>query len=214
MNTALKVLAALLLAVSAQASILKTENGDKKVENVTVAKAGTVNTDGKDVAVGVIGAGLRTKKVLIANVKVYVAELLSSDSSKFVRNDAEALKSLELSTTIALRLNFVRSVEAEKVQVSFRDALTANSVDLKDPAIDAFLKAVSAGGEATEGKALTIVTQKSADGSEAVFYEDTAGKVTKVPGNKGLSRNIMSIWLGNPADGGIEKLKEQLIKGL
>jgi hypothetical protein len=204
----------LTLASYSQASLLKTEAGDKKIESITISKSGIVTIEGKDTTLTTLGAGLRTKKVLIANVKVYVAEIFSSEATKFVRTEAEALNSIDLSGTSAVKLNFLRSVDAEKVQVSFRDALKANNVNLTDAGVDAFLKAVSAGGEATEGKSLIIVTQKNADGTESAYYEDTTGKSTKVSGSKGLAKSILSIWLGTPSDDGVAKLKEQILKGL
>lgn len=209
------ILASTLMASSAFASILTTTAGDKSIEGVKIAKTGTVTVDGAPVAVTLIGAGLRSKKVVIVNVKVYVAELLASDAGKFVRNENDALKSLEQSQTIAIRLNFLRGVDAETVQSSFKEALQANNVNINDAAVAQFLAAVKNGGDAANGKALTIVTQKDATtGKETVSYEDTAGKVTRTTGDAGFSSKIMSIWLGNPSDNGVANLKAQLIQGL
>lgn len=204
-----------LFATSAFAGLVTTTKASgKSVEGVSVAQEANVNLNNQAIPVSVIGAGLRTKKVLIAKVKVYVAELLSSDASKFVRADGKALASLEESRTIALRMTFLRDVEAEKVQTSFKEALATNQVNTNDAAVSQFLAAVSNGGEAKSGKSLVIVTQKNADGSESVSYEDTNGKVTTVAGTKGLSAKIMSIWLGKPSDDGVANLKAQIIQGL
>lgn len=206
--------AALLFSVSAFAGILQTTPGSKSVENVQIAQEGSVSVGGQQIPVSIIGAGIRTKKVAIVNVKVYVAELLSSDSSKFVRNETDALNSLEQSRTIAMRLNFVRGVDAPTVQTSFAEALKTNGVDTSETAVAQFLTAVAQGGDAVSEKTLTIVTQKNADLTETVFYEDSNGKVTQVNGPQGFSRKLMSIWLGNPADAGVANLKQQMIKGL
>jgi hypothetical protein len=206
--------AALTVSASAFAGLLTTTPGSKVIEGVTVSQTGTVNVENQQLPVSIVGAGLRSKKVAIVNVKVYVAELLSSDASKFVRSDAQALASLEQSRTVAIRLNFVRGVDAPTVQSSFAEALKANSISTQEPAMAQFLAAVASGGDAISGKALTIATQKNADKTETVYYEDSNGQVTKVTGNEGFSAKIMSIWLGTPSDSGVANLKQQLIQGL
>ena len=75
------MIAVAMLSTSAFAGILKTTAGDKAIEGVQIAKEGTVSIGGQDLPVSIIGAGLRKKKVAIMQVKVYVAELLSSDAS-------------------------------------------------------------------------------------------------------------------------------------
>lgn len=208
------VLASTLMASSTFAAVLTTTPGDKVIEGIKIAQTGQVNIENQQLPVSLIGAGLRAKHVVIANVKVYVAELLSSDASKFVRTDADALKSLDDSRTIALRMTFLRGVDAATVQTSFKEALDANKVNTADAAMSQFLTAVAKGGDAVNGKTLTIVMQKNADKTESVYYEDSNAKVTKVDGRQGFSSEIMSIWLGTPADSGVANLKVQLIKGL
>lgn len=214
-SSVLALVATTLVATSSMAGLVSpTKASGKSVEGVKIAQEANINIENQSIPVSIIGAGLRTKKVLIAKVKVYVAELLSSDASKFVRKSSEALKSLEESRTITLRMTFLRNVEAEKVQTSFKEALAANNVNTNDAAVSQFLKAVANGGDAVEGKTLTVVTNKNADGSEKVYYEDTNGKVTVVSGNAGLSKNLMSIWLGTPSDSGVADLKSSIIEGL
>jgi hypothetical protein len=205
-----------LAASSAFAALLTTTAGDKSIEGIKIAQEGQVNIDGQQLPVSLVGAGLRAKKVVIVNVKVYVAELLSSDASKFVRDDKNdaALNSLDNSRTTALRMTFLRGVDAATVQTSFKEALQANSVNVTDASVAQFLKAVEKGGDAVNGKALTIVTQQNADKTESVYYEDSNGQVTKINGNQGFARQLMSIWLGKSADSGVAALKAQLIKGL
>jgi hypothetical protein len=209
------VLATTLIASSSFAALLTTTPGDKVINGVKIAKDGQVNINGQQIPVELIGAGLRAKRVVIANVKVYVAELLSSDASKFVRTDADALSSLDQSRTIALRLTFLRGVDAATVQTSYKEALDANKISTSDAAIAQFLQAVTAGGDADNGKAMTIVTNKEANGDETVYYEGTKdGAPAKITGPKGFSNKLMAIWLGTPADSGLANLKTQLIKGM
>jgi hypothetical protein len=208
------ILATTLFASSSFAALLTTNAGDKSIEGVKIAKDGQVNINGQQIPVSIIGSGLRTKKVLIVNVKVYVAELLSSDASKFVRSEDQALSSLDQSRTIALRLTFLRGVDAETVQTSYKEALDANNINTSDAGVAQFLAAVKAGGDADNGKTMTIVTSKEADGSETVYYEGTkGGEPAVIKGSKGLSNKLMAIWLGQSADSGLETLKAQIIKG-
>jgi len=207
------VLAVAGLTSTAFAGILTTTAGDKSVEGVAIAKEGTVSLDNQQIPVSIVGAGLRAKKVAIVSVKVYVAELLSTDASQFVRNEAEALASLDQSRTVVLRMNFLRGVDAPTVQSAFADGFKANNINTSEPAIAQFLKAVSDGGDAVSGKSMTIVAQKNADKTESVYYEDSNGKVTKISGSEGLSKKVMALWLGTMVDSGAQKMKEQIIQG-
>ena len=207
------LLSALLSSSLATASILKVESSDQKLENLLLAKSATLQMEGKSTPLVALGSGLRQKKVIFVHVKVYVAELFAAAGTNFVRTESEALNSLDQANTSAIRLTFLRSVDAEKVEGSFKEALSANKVDIKDPAIESFLKAVHASGEAHEGKSLLLAIQKNSDGSETLVFEDTNEKVEKINGTKGLGKNILSIWLGQSVDDGIAKLKESLLKG-
>lgn len=213
MKSVLLSLVVALAAVTVNASILTTTPGKNDIAGVNVAKEATLNVNNQALPLELIGAGLRNKKVLFANVKVYVAELFSSDAAKFVRTESDALTSLDSSRTIAMQLNFVRTVEADKVQTSFRESFEANKIDMNEPSIAAFLKAAKAGGEAVDGKALLIASTKNADGTETIYYETTSGQVTTVAATAGTTKKIMSIWLGRSADDNLAKLKGDLISG-
>lgn len=107
---------------------------------------------------------------------------------------------------------FQRDVDTEKIQSSFKEALLTNNVDLKKSEIQKFLEAVKNGGEVKEGKSLTILGTKKADGSETLAYEDSNLKITTIVGGAGFIRDIFSIWLGKASDAGIEKLKAEILK--
>lgn len=205
------VLGLVLVNSLAFANVLTLEGEDKTIEGVKIAKSGVIENEGQKFPVGIVGAGLRAKKVLIANVKVYVAQLLASDPTKFVRAETEALHSLENMQGVAIQMHFLRTVEAEKVQVSFQDALIANQADLKAIYIKEFLNAVAKGGDAVEGKTLTVVALKNTDGTETVIYENSAGQTQKINGPVGFSTQVLSIWMGKSADTGVAALKSQII---
>ena len=113
--------------------------------------------------------------------------------------------------TAVVQLTFLRDVEADKVQVSFRDALVANNIDINSAEVTKLFSFMVAGGEAKNGKTMTFVTNKNPDGTETLYFEDTNGTVNSVVG-KDLTKNIFSMWLGVPADDGLKKLKEELLK--
>ncbi len=216
MKNMIVALAAVVAMTSTASAALLTTTHDsgKKIENISIASEASINLDNQQIPVSIIGAGLRSKKVALVSVKVYVAELMSSDSSLFIRNESEALASLDRSRAIAYRLNFVRNVDAETVQKSFAEALEVNNVDATEPAVAQFLQAVKAGGDAVAGKSLVVVARKNADYSETLVWEDSNGQVTKVNGPAGFAKKIFVICLGKGADSGVDKLRAQLVKGL
>ncbi len=193
------------------ASILSKENGSQSIEGVKVSKTANLEVQNQKIGMDLVGAGLRGKKVLFTQVKVYVAELFSSDASQFIRTKKEALTSFDKSRTTAIRLTFLRSVDAETVQTSFRDALDANAIDTESKQMSTFLNAVNNGGEAVNGQSMIIATQKNADKTETVYYEDTQGHLNTVQGPQGFAKEIMAIWLGEAADPGISELQNQIL---
>lgn len=201
-------LATALLGVSpALAQILKTQAGSEKIEGVALP-ASASTAEGQKLQF--VGAGLRNKKVVMVNVRVYVGSFLIADTAKFKK--ADALKTVTEASPAAIQLHFLRDVDADKVQSSFKEALEANKVDLKKTEVQKFLDAVKNGGEAKKGSTLTILGSKRSDGSEVVVYEDSNLKATTVSGGAGFIQDIFSIWLGHPSDDGVAKLKSDILK--
>lgn len=207
------VLSLAFLTQVANAGVLSLEKGNKSIEGVNIAKSATLTVSGAGEKLDYIGSGLRSKKVLIANVKVYVAQLFLDNAGKFVRTDSGAVKSLNDMKAGAIHLTFLRSVDAPTVQVSFRDAFDANNVDLNNKGVAAFLAAVKAGADAQNGKSMNISLRKDDKGVVTVVYENTSGKETTITGDNVLFNGILSIWLGAPADSGLKNLKAAILKG-
>ena len=197
---------------STWAALLTPEGQGQKVEQITLSTAATVNIGGENLKLTSVGGGLRAKKVVFVNVKVYVGQLYVSSPEKFVKNDAGALASLKDQKAVAVQLHFLRNVDAENVQKSFKEALAVNSVNVEDASVHEFLSAVVKGGEAKEGKSLTVLGAKLSDGSESISYETTSGQVTVVKGSAGFVEKVFSIWLGKPADDGVAQLKKSILK--
>lgn len=210
----LSMISICFFVTSTFAAILQTTPSSHHIEKIQIAKEGTVSIEEQKIPVSLLGAGLREKKVMVFPVNVYVAELFANEPGKFIRTSTEALNSLEQSQTIALRLHFLRTVDAATLEKSFKAALLANNLNPSEEPLAGFLAAISSGGEATKGQSLTIVSQKNIDKTERIFYENTSGKMaTPLLGPEGFSKKIMSIWLGVPVDKEVEILKEILIKG-
>lgn len=203
------IFSALFFSPMSFAQILKAPVGTEKLEGVALSPSATT---GEGQTLSLVGAGLRNKKVVMVNVKVYVGALFVADLTKFKKDPAEAHKSVNEASPVAVQLHFLRDVDSEKVQSSFKDALESNKVDLKKPEVQKFLEAVKTGGAAKKGSRLTILGAKKGDGSEVITYEDSNLKATTVSGGPGFLQDIFSIWLGHPSDDGVAKLKSDILK--
>jgi len=205
---------ALLLASFSQASLLTFEQGTLELDNVNLSKSATVNdANGNPTALtmDLLGAGLRSKTVLFIPAKVYVIQLFSDNKPAFTR-DANALTSLvNNSKMIALKITMLRTVDASSLAVSFKEALQANGHAI-DSDLAAMLNIVEKGAPGTQGKELSMLMVKDQAGKVNFYYQDAAGKQQSLSGSSELGAKVMSIWLGKPADDGLAKTKEQLLK--
>lgn len=204
-----------LLTQVASAGVLSLENGTRKIEDVNIASSASVHFGGTSEVqkLDSIGAGLRSKKVLVAKVKVYVAQVFLDNAGKFVRTNDGAMASVSNMKAGAIHLTFLRDVDAPTVQISFREALEANNVNINDKGVAAFLSAVNDGADARNGKSMNISLTKSDDGKVTVVYENTSGVEKTVVGDEVLFKGIFSIWLGTPADSYLAALKADILKG-
>lgn len=209
-----KMLFAFVMASSvfAQAALLTYENGTKDLNGVNLKATATVK-DSKPTALkmDILGAGLRTKTVLIAEVKVYVAQLFSDNKAAFSRDGNSALTSLvQNSTRVALKLDMLRTVSAASLVTSFKEALAANNYAL-DAELTNALNLMQQSADATSGKSITLLMTKDG-GKTNLYYEDTKGAAVSMSGSPELMLKIMSIWLGKPVDDGLAALKTQMLK--
>lgn len=207
----------LVAGLSAQASLLNFTAGAKKLAGVTLSQTATgsvQNSKGAatDVSVTLLGAGLREKKVLIVNAKVYVAELFSNNEAGFSRTSDGALASLaNNSTAVALKISMLRTVSASQLASSFEEALQANNIPLEGE-MKQLLAFVENSADGVNGKSLTMLMVKEGADATTIFYEDTAGSVKQFTGSATLINKVMAIWLGKPVDKGIAECKSQLLQ--
>jgi hypothetical protein len=210
----LKLLSLILITIlplNSFAGLIELQGTPAKKEKINIFPKATTNVAGETISMTSIGSGIRSKKVVFVNVNVYVGQLLVSNPESFNLAETEALSSLKNQKTSAIILNFLRDVEAEKVQNSFKEALVANKVNLEETSIRQFLEAVTKGGVAQNGKTIVLVGSRLKDGQELISYESSTGSIVEIKGSSGLIEKIFSIWLGNPADEGIANLKKSLL---
>lgn len=201
-----------LLSLSASAAVLTPEGRSESKEKATIFNSASATIENEKLTLTSIGSGLRAKKVVFINVKVYVGQIFVTAPDQFKKSDAEALGSLKEQKAVAAQLHFLRDVDGENVQKSFVEALKANKIDLQDNSIKQFLDAVAKGGETKSGKTLTILGAHLKDGSEVIYYETTSGSSTEIKGSAGLIEKVFSIWLGKSADEGVAALKKEILK--
>lgn len=199
-------------SVLAQAALLSYVPGKYKYENVVLNQTAAINDDKgapTEAKMDLLGAGIRSKTILVASVKVYVLQLFADNKAAFSR-DANALNSLDSSSRVALKIDMLRTVSADSLSTSLKDAVEANGYPV-DGEIGNLLSLMSKSAEATSGKSLALLMVKK-DGKTNVYYEDTKGVMQSFVGSADLSKKILSIWLGTPADDGLAALKTTLLK--
>lgn len=207
-----KHLIALLISfttLTSQADILSFDSGTKSIEGVTLNKSATTSNGTK---LDLIGAGLRNKRVLIVNAKVYVIQIFSNNKNGFSR-DAAALSSLVgNSSSVALKITMLRTVEASSLAVSFKEAIEANNYTI-DSEVSKLLNVVESGADGLQGHSLLLLLEKTTDPTKVNFsYQDANNAVKKLTTESSSLTKVLSIWLGIPADKGLAETKSQLLQ--
>lgn len=200
----------ILFSLNTEAALLTPEGSSGTIEKISLPESVTVSASENNLKLSSLGSAMRAKKVMFVNVKVYVGQIFVADKGAF--NKSDALNSLSGQSAAAIQLHFVRDVDAENVQASFKEALKVNKVNLESEAITQFLTAVKKGGVAKSGKTLTILAVKSPESAETISYETNDGTVTEIKGPAGFTKDIFSIWLGTPSDDGVAKFKSDILK--
>ncbi|MGZ3691790.1 MAG: chalcone isomerase family protein [Pseudobdellovibrio sp.] len=213
-----KMLFAFVMAASvfAQAAPLLTYTpGNQNLNGVVLNQTAAINdANGAPTALkmDLLGAGVRSKTVLIVQAKVYTLQLFSDNKAAFSR-DAAALSSLVSSSTrVALRIDMLRTISADQLQGSMQEALQANNYQI-DAELQNVLNLFGKSAEPSQGKSISVLLVKDVKNNKTnLYYQDTAGTTQSVVGSPELMTKILSIWLGNPVDDGIANLKASLLK--
>lgn len=196
------------LFVFAAGSEFVTKAGTATFHEVALASEASVKVGNENYLLTPIGHGLRYKKVVFVKADVYVAELFVSEPKNFSKSDP--IGSLDKSKVVAMRLNFLRDVEAKKLEDAFRSACEGNGFDVNVAPLKDFLLAVKSGAGAKKGKALAVWGVQTAQGSK-IFYQSSDAALAEFPGDKGFVRQIFSLWLGKAGDSGIEAMQKEIL---
>ena len=146
MKSLMTLIAGVLVSSSAFAALLTYEGKGATVEKVALSEKATAQVEGQSITLTSIGSGLRAKKVVFVNVKVYVGQLFVASPETFKKNEAEALGSLKDQKAALVQMHFLRNVDGETVRKTFNEALTANGVNVEDSSVKQFLESVAKGG--------------------------------------------------------------------
>lgn len=201
----------LLLSFTAHAGVLEMKAGDKTVEGVKISKEVVFQSEGKPVALKLYASGLRKKKVALFWAKVYVGQIFAPEGLPTPKTMEEAYATLSKQPVTAVTLTFLRDVGADRQKDAFEDSLQTNGIDPKSEAIKPLFAIVEKAGDAKDTLTTTIVFERRKDGSEWVHYENGKGELQSQSFEKGMNQKILSIWVGKPADSGMERLHDQFL---
>lgn len=188
-------------------AVLEIIPGTQEIEGVKIAGSAIYAKGAQKTILKSVSSGLRIKKVAFIKVKVYVAEWMIAENATWQKSIQE-MKPL---SPVAMRLTFLREVDAEKIESGFRDGLRANKISLDEPAIKAFLKAVVEGGSLKKGQAMTLLGRAEADGSEILVFESGAAVISEIKGPSGFLKQVYSIWFGETTESTLADLKTMLL---
>lgn len=206
----------LAASVASQAApLLSFEAGNQTNNGIVLNKTATINdASGNPTALkmDLLGAGLRSKTVLVVEAKVYVMQLFSDNKAAFSR-DSNALTSLvQNSSRVALRMDMLRTLTASSLATAMKEALVANNYQI-DAELTNILSLFEKSADATQGKSINLLLVKDPKNNKLnVYYEDTKGVLQSVVSSPDVMTKLLSIWLGTPADDGLAKLKASLLK--
>jgi hypothetical protein len=212
------LLAALVLSIHANADLLtlKPTNPPTSNTGVALSSGGSASLSGFNFPVTTVGQALRVKN----GSKVYVGQLMVSDTSRYVKTVAGALSSLDNEQSVALVMNFIMFVPTFMVTSDFKAAAQLNNVVATDPDIAPFMDFVSlAGGIGfRNGSQFTMFFTKNNNGTLTLAVEVKMSATDTAPTTKTLAlspqglHKILSMWLGQPADSGLGDFQTALMK--
>jgi hypothetical protein len=170
--------------------------------------------DGPAIPLSLIGTGLRKKRVVLVTVRVYTARfLVSADvAAKFDRTPAGALDSLDEISAVAMHLTFERSVSAQQLSDSLRSAMNANGYRTDENRdLQALSRAIRSTGGIPSGSIGILAAFRADPVTDLVLYQAPSGTIAAIKGGSGLKRALMSAWFGQPADGGLRALRDEIL---
>lgn len=205
----------LAIQAGAGASVLDFKPGDASIEEVKLSREAVLtlpDSDAKSVSLKPYVKGLRKKKVALFWAKVYVGQIFSSTALSPPKSIAEAYDALSKQPTVAITLTFVRHVTADQMKSAFEDSFETNGIDSKnDPGLKPLFDILKKAGDIYDKQTLAIILTKGTAGSEMLYLENGKGELQSTKAEKGTQAKILKLWVGKPADSGMERLHEQFL---
>jgi len=205
------LLALVAFGTTASAAMLETKPGERTIEGVKLAKEAVFKTESGPVTLGLYASGLRKKKVAVFWAKVYVGQIFAAPGLKPPTTLAEARETLMKQPIVAISMTFLRDVGASRVKDGFEDSLEANGMDPNSEELKPLFTIVEKGGDAKDTLPITLVMERRKDGTEWLHYENAKGEIQSTGFKPGVISKLLSIWVGKPADSGMERLQNQFI---
>lgn len=161
--------------------------------------------EGKKVPFYLTGAGVRTKKVVLLKVDVYVAASYLDQKGGISKQNP--MQTISQSRGKAMVLTFLRDIDKEKIRETFTEALLNNDVDIQLPEVKKFLTGVQF--DIKEKDQWVFLGYRMPEGSEMLLLETPKGKIEGK--GKNLATQFWKMWFQKPIDNGVESLKEKLL---
>jgi hypothetical protein len=151
------------------------------------------------------GAGVRTKKVVLVKVDVYVgANYLDNGKGISAENPMAAIAGSKLKVML---MTFLRDIDNEKIRDSFSDALKGNGIDIEKVPYKNFLGSMRF--DIKEKDRWAFIGMPDAKGAQRVILETPRGQIEGSGAE--FADDIWKMWFQKPMDGGLEDLKEKLL---
>ena len=189
------------------ASLLTNKEGTKNIGDSTAFLHTEFNQGNTKATLRLAGAGIRTKKIALFRLNVYLAEWFVNETKPWKKS----IDHLDEISPVAMRMTFLRDVETEKMESAFRDAFKVNKIQTDDPTIKKFLSLVLEEGQIKKGSSMTLSGVVQSDKSEKLIYESGSGKISEIIGPAGFLKQIFSIWFGEVSEDTLLELKKLLI---
>ena len=200
-----------LFQVNAASAIAQVKlSNDNKVEIKSVKLSDTAKVDAM-MTLPRVTQGLRQKKVVFAWFSVYVAQVFTNAKPDFSSID-KLNESLKKGMPLVLSMTFLRDVGIDKITDGFQEGFKENKIDTTAAPYADFLKAIKASGDVKDGQQYIMVFTENA-GKESLSAQTNGKEIFALKDQAPATvESFLSLWLGKPADSGLEQLQEQLLK--
>ncbi len=147
--------------------------------------------------------GIRHKKVAVFSINIYEARMYFEDSKSKTTDPQE----LANSNYIAIKLKPLRSFSGDKLKEAMLMSYSKNNINGETKAQVEFFEVI-AKNKVIKNEPFYLVGVSLKDSDE--LYLMMKGINQKIVGHKGFIKEVFSVWLGEPVDADLQKLKDTL----